>query len=118
VIAPEHERKAALLERRERGPVQLFADAGDLADVLLAGVAKGLGLRDWRDEVAFVGDRYPERRQTLAEACDSKRGGPHVDAAAIAAEVERDADDVNRTHADGLYHSVATVDATGKYQIV
>ena len=37
----------------------------------------------------------PERGQPLAEPGNPERGRPHVDAAAIAAEIERDADDVN-----------------------
>ena len=98
VIAAEDERKPALLERRERGLVQLLADPGDLADVFLAGIAERFRFRDRRDDIPFVDDRHAERGQPFANARDPKRGRSHVDAAAVAAEVERHADDVNRTH--------------------
>ena len=61
-------------------------------------VAGGLDLRDRRDEIAVVDDRHAERGQALAEPGDPERGRSHVDAAAVAAEVERDADDVNGPH--------------------
>ena len=41
----------------------------------------------------------PSAGQPLAEAGDPKRRRPHVDAAAVAAEIERHADDVNRARA-------------------
>ena len=61
-------------------------------------VAERLDFRDRRDEIALVDDRDAERREALAEPGDPERGRPHVDAAAVAAEIERHADDVNGTH--------------------
>ena len=49
-------------------------------------------------QIALVDDRVAERRDLLAEAGDAQRRRPHVDAAAAAAEVERDADDVDSFH--------------------
>ena len=98
VVAAEHERHAALLESRERRLVQPLADLRDLADVLLLRVAGGLDFRDRRDEIALVDDRHAERGQAFAEAGNPERGGSHVDAAAVAAEIQRHADDVNRPH--------------------
>ena len=43
----------------------------------------------------------PERREPLGESGDPKRRRSHVDAAAIAAEVERDADEVKRLRGHG-----------------
>ena len=51
------------------------------------------------DEVAFIDDGDAERREPFGEAGDAKCGGPHVDAAAIAAEVERDANEVESVRA-------------------
>ena len=61
----------------------------------LRGSPERLDLRDRRDEVAGVDDRDAQRREPLAEAGDAERRRPHVDAAAVAAEIERHADDVN-----------------------
>ncbi len=96
VIAAEHDRQRALLQGGERRLVQLFADARDFADVLLLRIAERLDFRDGRDEVAFVDDGHSERGEPLRQSGDAKRGRSHVDAAPVAAEVERDADQVNR----------------------
>ena len=100
VIAAEHERERAFLERRERALEQLLADAGDVLDVALCDVARPLDLGNRRDDVALVDDGEAETRELLADAGDAERRRPHVGAAAIAAEVERYADDV-----DGLHRS-------------
>ena len=64
----------------------------------LCGSPDGLDFGDRRDEIALVDDGHAERGQPFAKAGDPEGGRPHVDAAAVAAEVERDADDVNRAH--------------------
>jgi len=51
-----------------------------------------------RDEIALVDDGHPERGQPFAKTGNPEGGRPHVDAAAVAAEIQRDADDVNRAH--------------------
>ena len=105
VIAAEHDRHGALEQRLERRLIQLLADLGDLPDVLLALVSRLLRFGDRRGEVALVDDRAAEARDLLAEPGDPKRRGSHVHAAAVAAEIQRDADDV-----DGL-HKVRSLEA-------
>src|SRR5262249_23000437 len=61
-------------------------------------VAAVLRLLDGRREVPLVGDRAPESGQAIADAGDPERRRTHVDATAIATEIERHADDVNRLH--------------------
>ena len=87
---------------RERGLVEPLADARDLPDVFLLRIAGGLDLGDRRDQIAVVYDGHAEGGQAFAEPGNAERGWPHVDAAAVAAEVERDPDDVDRTHGPAL----------------
>ena len=96
---PSTSGKPPSLEHAERRLVELLADARDLADVLLLRIAERLDLRNRRDEVAFVDDGHAERGEPLGEAGDAKRRWSHVDAAAVAAEVERDADEVESLRA-------------------
>ena len=107
VVAAEHEREAVLLEHAERRLVEPLADARDLADVFLFRIAERLDFGNRRHEIAFVDDRHAERRQPLGEAGDAKRRRSHVDAAAIAAEIERDPDEVKslRAHRRRLYYT-------------
>ena len=100
VIAAEHDRNRAFFERAERALKQLLADARDVLDVALVLVARTLGFGNRGGDVALVDDRAPEAGEMLADAGDAKRRRPHVGAATIAAEVERNADDVD----DGLIH--------------
>ena len=64
----------------------------------LVRIAERLGLGNRRDEIAGIDHGYAKRREPFTEAGNSKCRGPHVDAATIAAEVERHADDVHRAH--------------------
>ena len=64
---------------------------------LLARIAQRLRFRDRRDEIALVDDRNAQRGQALAEPRDPECRRSHIDAAAIAPEVERHADDVDGT---------------------
>ena len=105
VIAAEHDRHRPFLERGERRLIQLLADLRDIADVLLVFVALFLGLGNRCRQVALVDDRVTQRKDPLAEAGDSEGGWPHVDAAPVAAEVQRDADDV-----DGFQRSFTVTD--------
>ena len=57
-----------------------------------------LRFRNGRREIAFVDDGAAEAADSLAETGDAEGGGPHVDAAAVAAEIERHADDVHLAH--------------------
>ena len=98
VVAAEHDRHRAFVERRQRRLIHLLADLRDVADVFLALVAQLLRFGNRRREVALVDDRVAERGEPLAEAGDAERGRPHVDAAPAAAEVERHADDVDGLH--------------------
>ena len=61
-------------------------------------VAQLLRLGNRRGQIAFVDDRIAECGELLAKPGDAERGRPHVDAAPAAAEVERDADDVDGFH--------------------
>ncbi len=94
VITAEHERESTSIEDAERGLVELLAEARDLADVLLLRIPERLDLGDWSDQVALVDDGDPECGEAFGEAGDAKCRRPHVDAAATAAEVERDANEV------------------------
>src|SRR5205823_10211061 len=103
MISAEDEREPALFEDAERRLVQLFADARDLADVFLTRIAERLDFRNRRDEIPFIDHRDAKRRQTFGETADAKRRRSHVDAAAVAAEIERDADDVHGRHRAPVY---------------
>ena len=93
VIAAEHDRWAALEQHVARLIVERLADARDLAEIPLPRIARRRRLLGWRVDVAVVVDLVAECGQALADAGDPHRGGAHVDAAAAAAEVERNADD-------------------------
>jgi hypothetical protein len=95
VVAAQYQWQAALLERGQRRLVKPFADARDLANVLLARVAERLGLGYRSDDVPLVDHRDTEGGQALAEAGNAEGGGPHVHPAAVAAKVEGHTDDVN-----------------------
>ena len=77
VVAAEHERNAALLERRERGLVEPLADARDLADVLLVRIAERLDFGNRRDEIALVDDGDARARSAArASPAIRKAEGP------------------------------------------
>ena len=99
VVAAEHDRDPAGVEdaratscragRRPRRSRWMY---------FLARVAQLAHFRDRRDQIALVDDREAQRREPLGQPGDAERGGPHVDAAAVAAEIERHADDVGCRH--------------------
>src|SRR4029077_19039948 len=93
VIAAEDDRHRTLVERSQRGLVELLADLRDIADVLLVLVAQLLRFGNWRGQVAFVDDGTAQCGELLPKPGDAKGGGSHVDAAAAATEVEGDTDD-------------------------
>ena len=95
VIAAEHERQRAFLERDQRRLVQLFAHRGDVVDVFLALVAPFLRFGNRRLEIAPIDDGAAKRREALVEPGNAKRRRPHVDAAAAAAKIQGHADDVD-----------------------
>ena len=98
VIAAEHDRHRALVQRAERGLIELLTDLGNVADVFLALVAELLRLGNRRGEIAFVDDGVAKRGDALTEAGDPQCRRPHVHAAPVAAQVKRHADDVNDFH--------------------
>src|SRR5438034_4092251 len=98
VIAAQDERHRPLIERHECGLIELLTHLGDVADVFLPLVAQGLRFRNGRREIAFVDDDAAEAADSFAETGDAQGGGPHVDAAPVAAEIERHADDVHLAH--------------------
>src|SRR5262249_11007087 len=53
-------------------------------------------------EIAGVEDGNAQCRQALAEASDPEGGRAHINSAAVAAEIQRDADDV-----DGTRHAIS-----------
>ena len=70
---------------------------GAAIDLHEQGVRDKLRMRGW----TFVDHLDPEGVQPFPEAGNAEGGRSHVDAAAVAAEVERDADDVHRKHLTG-----------------
>ena len=99
VIAAEHERQRAFVERRERGLIQLLADPGDVVDVLLVLVAQRPAFPE-----SAPADRPCRRRCSRAPAIRSpspamrNADGPMSTPRRSAAEIERHADDVDGTH--------------------
>ena len=85
VIPAQHQRESSLFKHTERRLVQFFADACDLANIFLAGIAERFRFRNWRDEIPCVNDRHPERGKPLAQPGNPKGRRPHVDAAAVTA---------------------------------
>ena len=81
--------------------VERLTDAQNLAEIALARIARRRRFLGRRVDVAVVVDLVAERGQPLADAGDPHRGRSHVDAAAAAAEVERDADDAEAAHGRG-----------------
>ena len=98
MIAAEDDRHRTLVERSQRGLVELQADLCDIADVLLVLVAQLLRFGNWRGQVPFIDDRVAQCGELLAKPGDAEGGRSHVDAAPAAAEVERDTDDVDGLH--------------------
>ena len=98
VIAPKYKRQRTRVERFERNVPQSLTDFRYFAHVFLARIGWTLGFRDRGREISLVHDGAAERRNLIADAGDSERGGPHVDPTPPGAEVERYADDVDRLH--------------------
>ena len=98
VVAAQHERQGALRERRAGALVEHPAHVRDVADELLPLVRPLARFRNRRRQIALVDDGDAEAGEAIAEAGDAKRRRPHVHAAAVAAEVEGHADDVDRFH--------------------
>ena len=96
VVAAEHERQTALLDRAgdERG--DLLAGGDDLGQEADPIVADGRGLGHCGLDVPPVRDGAAELGQPRLEPCVADRGRPHVDAAPSGAEVERRSDDGDR----------------------
>ena len=59
-----------------------------------------LRLADRNGDVALVGHGNAERRDPFAEPGDAKRRRPHVDTSPAAAEIERNADEMDGYHGD------------------
>ena len=76
----------------------MLADLRDLVDVFLLLVRGPLRLWNRRRQVAPVDDGPAERGDLIADAGNAERRRSHINAAATAAEVERDSDQVNRLH--------------------
>src|SRR5213594_3668473 len=98
VIAAEHQRQCAFLERLQADVVQPLADLGNITDVFLLHVRGPLRFRDRGGKIALVDDGKTERRELIAEAGNTEGRRPHVHTAASAAEVERNADDMDGFH--------------------
>ena len=54
--------------------------------------------RNGRRQIAFVHDRVSLPHELFGQSGDAERGRPHVDAAAIAAKVQGNANHVDRLH--------------------
>ena len=103
MIAAEHDRQRAGVERGARHRVDTAAHGGDVLDVLLAGVTFARELANGRRHVALIHRGAAERGNPLAQAGNPQRRRPHVHPAPSAAEVEGRADQMN-----GLHRGLAT----------
>src|SRR5687768_16501881 len=98
VIAAQHDRHRAIGKRGERGVIEALAHARDVFHVFLARIARAFFFRNRGRNIALVADGDAELCDLIGDAGNAECGRPHVGAAAVAAEVEWDADDVNRLH--------------------
>ena len=93
VVAAEHERQRAALDRLGDDPRQTVAEIEDLAEVTGVLVADHRRLGDRGDDVPHVRDLHAELlRKLVLEPRVANRGRAHVDAAPPRAEVERPSD--------------------------
>ena len=74
VVAAERDRQSALVQRGQRGLMQLGAHAGDLPHVALVRIAGPLQLGDRRRDVALVD--HASRRARRAARPDRRSGSP------------------------------------------
>ena len=95
---------------------QIHRHPDDLVDVVRPAVhLRELGLVDLAEvlrrsfvavgdtDIAAVPDGVAETREPVAQARVADRGWPHVDSAAVAAEIHRNADDLDRpVHVDAF----------------
>ena len=95
MVATQHQRNRALIQRLEAGAVEPLTDTRNLVNVFLAVVSLLVELANRRLDVATVDDRTAQRRYLIAEPGDPEGRRPHVDAAPSTAKVERDSDDVD-----------------------
>ena len=99
VIAAEHDRQRAFVERRQRRSETAsgrrarspsHSACADRRRPCVSGIGEAMS--------PLSTTRTPSAVELLAEAGNAKRRRPHVGAAAVAAEIERNADDVNGPH--------------------
>ena len=93
VVAAEHERQRALLEREADEPGDAATGRLDLRQVARARVRLLGRLLHGRLDVAPVEDVVADPVEPVVEARVADRGRAHVDASAARAEVERGSDD-------------------------
>src|SRR5687768_5107236 len=115
VIAAKDDRHGAVTERREAGLIQLLADARDVFHIFLARIAGALLFGNRRRHIALVAHRDAELRQMLGQAGNAEGRRPHVGAAAIPAEIQRDAADVDRARVLFLHGSWSSWGSWGSW---
>ena len=96
VVAAEHERPVAVLERTDDELCDLLARLLDLRQEPRLLVAVGDGLGDGSPDVALVHRGHADLVEPRLEPRVADRRRPHVDAAAALAEIEWRTDDRNR----------------------
>src|SRR5260221_3561201 len=88
------------MKRFEPNLVQLLAHPGDFVDEFLVRITVRVDFRNCRGQIAFVHHRAVQSGDPFADAGDAERRRSHIDAAAVAAEIKRNTNDMNgRGHA-------------------
>jgi hypothetical protein len=98
VITAQDQRYGVGLQRRETARVQRAAHGRDRLDVLLVAIERVFCFGNRRGQIAFVDHLTSELRDRLANSGDADRRRPHIHAATGTAEIEWNADDVDRFH--------------------
>ncbi len=95
MIAAEHERKAALRDDVLHDVRKLVADRFYDREVLRVLLRDGRRLGHRHAQVAVIGHGDAQALERLFQARVADRGRAHVDAAAVGAQIHRDAHDVD-----------------------
>jgi len=114
VVAAEHERQRALLERQLHEPGHTAARRLDLGQVTRSLVRLVGGLLHGRLDVAPVHTAVADPGQPVVQARVPNRRRTHVDAASAGAEIEGRADDrdlLASSHAQNLLATIVQPEA-------
>ena len=103
MIAAEHQRKGALAHGRLDLHGKKFARLGDDRQILRARLFGRRFFGDAHRHVAAIARGNAERFDRGVQAGIANRGGPHVDAAPVGAQIHRHADHVDAQRAHGAF---------------